>query len=113
MSSIAQRIRVIREARGKKRKRALERDLARTVEILKGYSGVRRIILTGSMLTGRVGPGSDVDLVVEGLGQEFFRAVGQCLRECPSADIKPFEDMSPESRKIVLLKGRVVYESGK
>lgn len=90
----------------------LQNDLKRAVNILTHHYSVRRIILFGSLATGKIGAGSDVDLIVEGLGNQFLKAFGHCMRECETnIDIKPLEDLSPQFKDAVLEKGKIIYES--
>lgn len=93
---------------------SLQDDLEKTIEILKKHYHVKRIILIGSMVGGKIDLGSDVDLVVEGLGNQFIPALSHCMKECRTEiDIKPLEDLDPQFKKNVLEKGRLIYESGK
>lgn len=114
MSIVSERIISNRMKRIEAHKKVLQGDIKKAVDILVNHYPVRRIILFGSMVTGKVSPSSDIDLAVEGLGEQFIKAVGHCMGECKTnIDIKPLEDLDPQFRKIVLEKGRLIYESGK
>ncbi|MFQ5688020.1 MAG: nucleotidyltransferase family protein [Candidatus Scalindua sp.] len=96
------------------RKRMLQNDLKKAVDILTHHYSVRRIILFGSLAAGRISVSSDIDLIVEGLGDRFLKALGHCMRECKTnVDIKPLEDLIPRFKHAVLEKGEIIYESGK
>lgn len=114
MSYIAERILSNRIENIKLRKKNLQHDLNKAVNILTHHYSVKRIILIGSMVNGKINYSSDVDLVVEGLGDQYFKAVGHCWGKCQTViDIKPFEDINAEFKRLVLEKGKVIYESGK
>ncbi len=114
MTIISERIITRRIGRIEAHKKVLHNDLQRAVEILTGHYHVKSIILFGSMVSGKINLGSDVDLIVEGLGEQFIKALGHCMKECETKiDIKPFEDLDPQFRNTVLEKGRLIYESGK
>ena len=58
-----------------------QRDVRRAVEILK-ESGCTQIFLFGSLATGKVHKGSDIDLAVRGCPKgEFFHLLGKLLLE--------------------------------
>jgi len=114
MSQIAKQILANRAKNISAQKKLLQSDLKKAVEILTKHYQVKRIILFGSMISGKVNSSSDVDIIVEGLGDHLFKAVGHCFRKCKTViDIKPFEDIDSDFRTRVLKKGRVVYESKK
>jgi predicted nucleotidyltransferase len=114
MSIVSERIISNRMKRIEARRKALQDDLKKTVDILITYYPAKRIILFGSMITGKVSQNSDIDLIVEGLGDQFIKALGHCMKECQTKiDIKPLEDLDPQFRKTVLEKGILMYESGK
>lgn len=114
MSIVSERIIANRKRNIEAHKKALQNDLQKAIEILINHYPVKRIILFGSMVTERIGTSSDIDLIVEGLGDRFIEAVGHCMGECKTdIDIKPLEYLDPQFKKTVLEKGRVIYESGK
>lgn len=114
MSTVSERMITNRLKRIEAHKKALHDDLRRSIEILTRYYHVKSIILFGSMVTGKINLGSDIDLVVEGLGDQFVKALGHCMKECRTKiDIKPLEALDPQFKKTVLERGRLIYESGK
>lgn len=114
MSTISERIIKNRIKKIEARKRILQNDLKKAVDILTRHYSVRRIILFGSMTTGKIGMSSDIDLIVEGLGDQFLKALAHCMRECnTSIDVKPLEDLTPQFKNAVLEKGKILYESEK
>lgn len=64
------------------------KDIERAVEILKA-AGCKEIYLFGSVVEGRIGPRSDIDLAVRGCpASEFFKLQGKLLMELEhSADL--------------------------
>lgn len=114
MSTVAERIISNRFKKIEAHKKVLQNDLQRSIEILTGHYHVKSIILFGSMVSGKINLGSDIDLIVEGLGDRFIKALGHCMEECQTKiDIKPLEDLDPQFKKTVLEKGRLIYGSGK
>ena len=114
MSIISERIIASRKRKIEARKKALQDDLQKATDILINHYQVTRIILFGSMARGKIRPGSDIDLIVEGLGDRFLEALCHCRRECRAdVDIKPIEGLEPWLKKLAMKNGRVVYESGK
>ena len=56
-----------------------QNDVATAVKTLQRY-GAESVILYGSLARGDAHAGSDLDICVEGLPNEFFfRALGECL----------------------------------
>jgi predicted nucleotidyltransferase len=86
-------------------------DLLKAQNILT-RNGATQIILYGSMARGDFKPESDIDLCVSGLtGVNYFRAVGECLKEIDShVSIVPLENMQGYFRQRVLQEGKVIYE---
>lgn len=114
MSIISERIISNRVKRLEAHKIALQKDFRKAVDILINNYSVKRIILFGSLTTGKIGTSSDIDLIVEGLGDQFLKALGHCMRECDmNVDMKPLEDLPPQFKDAVLEKGKIIYESGK
>jgi uncharacterized protein len=82
-------------------------DAARIAALLRRDFGVKRVVLFGSLASGRFQPDSDIDLAVEGLAAAaFFPALAQASRlsEFP-IDLKPIEDLTPHFRMRVLTTG--------
>jgi predicted nucleotidyltransferase len=114
MSTISERIIKNRIKKIEARKKILQDDLKKAVDILTHHYFVRRIILFGSLTTGKIRASSDIDLIVEGLGGQFLKALAHCMRECnTNIDIKPLEDLTPKFKNAVLEKGEILYESEK
>jgi predicted nucleotidyltransferase len=106
----------------KKRKAALEAELARILPLLIDEYGAEKVIVFGSLATGEVGEWSDIDVVVvKQTKKRFFRRLDEVLtltRPRVAADIlvytpAEFERMC-EGRRFfreeILRKGRVLYE---
>lgn len=114
MSIVSERIIANRLKKIEAHKKALHDDLLRSIQILTRYYHVKSIILFGSMVSGKINLGSDIDLIVEGLGDRFVKAFGHCMKECRTKiDIKPLEALDTQFKKIVLERGRLIYESGR
>lgn len=114
MSIVSERIIANRLKKIEAHRKVLHNDLQKSIEILTRYYHVKSIILFGSMVSGKINLGSDIDIIVEGLGTQFIKALGHCMKECRAKiDIKPLEDLDPQFKKTVLERGRLVYESGK
>jgi predicted nucleotidyltransferase len=81
------------------------------VRVLATRFGARRIILFGSLASGRFTAESDIDLAVEGIAPEdFFAALAEVNRDAPAwVDLKPLEDLEPRFRERVLSTGECVY----
>jgi len=86
-------------------------DLERIVDVLVHEFGARQVIVFGSLVRGRFGPNSDVDLAIEGIRPaDFFAALARANRLTPSwVDLKPLEDLEPRFRERVLATGEVLY----
>jgi predicted nucleotidyltransferase len=100
---------VIKRQRAKRlalRKEALK-EAKRLNLLLRERFEFEDIYIFGSVLTNRFSFKSDIDLAIKGLKTEdFFKAHAFLIRECGFAiDLKPFEDMTIELQKTVLLKG--------
>jgi len=72
-------------------------------DILVTKFGAKEVILFGSLLEKKhFDDASDIDLAVKGLGNNYFKAYGYCLRVSKfDLDIKPYEDMPPNFKRIV------------
>ena len=80
--------------------------------MLAGEYGVKKVVLFGSVLNGRFGEASDIDLGVEGLEKgSFIRALveAETLAGFP-VDIKPLEDVRESFRERIRKTGKVLYE---
>lgn len=86
-------------------------DLDRIVDLLVRQFGARRVILFGSLVKGRFGPGSDIDMAVEGISKgDFFAALAAANRLTPfRVDLKPLEDLEPHFLRRVLAGGECIY----
>lgn len=83
------------------------------VHCLVSRFGVTRIILFGSIINGRFGPESDIDLAVAGLARrDFFPALAEVNQLTPfRVDLKPLEDLEAHFRERVLRSGECLYET--
>ena len=88
----------------------LAQDVA---EILKNDYKVKRIFLIGSLVKGYVHDRTDIDIVVEGLAQEFYiKALTQIYDILPPAvelNLIPFEDAFESLREKTLREGMMIY----
>lgn len=85
-------------------------DAARIAALLRRDFGVTRVVLFGSLASGRFRPDSDIDLAVEGLAAaSFFRALAQASRlSLFPLDLKPLEDLAPHFKARVLQTGEEI-----
>lgn len=101
------------EAQNKNMARQARSDADTIVEMLARQFGVRRVILFGSLVRGRFGETSDIDLAVEGLSKkDYFATVAEANSLTSRwVDLKPFEDLEPHFRRRVLETGDCIYEA--
>jgi uncharacterized protein len=81
------------------------RELAR---VLVNRHGARRVLLVGSLARGDFGPGSDIDLVAEGLADDAFFAIGAELEALAGGfrvDLVPLESATAAYRARVAEEG--------
>ena len=108
-----------------KRKKLLEEELTRYLSLLTEHGNPEKVILFGTLATGRINEWSDIDLVVvEQTDLSFFerlRRIRKLLQPRVGIDVmvytpEEFNQLSAErpffSDEIVA-KGKVVYERGR
>jgi predicted nucleotidyltransferase len=73
--------------------------------------GVRRIVLFGSLLEGRLHERSDIDLGVEGLAPErYWEALWRCAAAAGRhVDLVPLEDVGDSLRAHIAAFGEVLH----
>ncbi len=78
-----------------------EDDMRRAIAILK-EAGCTHIFLFGSLTSGKVRPGSDIDLAVRGCPKgKFFRVYGRLLREINHpVDLVSLDKQEPFARHL-------------
>jgi predicted nucleotidyltransferase len=108
-----------------KRKKLLEQELARYVRLLTEHGNPEKVILFGTLATGRIHEWSDIDLVVvEQTELSFFqrlRQIRKLLQPRVGIDVmvytpEEFNQLSAERpffRDEIVAKGKVVYERGR
>lgn len=116
---------VTSESSATERKQLLEAELARYLRLLSGAAAPDRIILFGSLASGRVHSHSDIDLVIVQRTRlpfwERLRAMRRLLQPSVGTDllvytpeeIEKLRRQRPFFREQVLGKGRVIYERGR
>ncbi|MBI5749030.1 MAG: nucleotidyltransferase domain-containing protein [Nitrospinae bacterium] len=111
--SLYQRMTIVRGIRVKKNKKALLDKLEIAKQILIREFHPKKIILFGSLAHGKeVHPFSDIDLVVEGLGDNYLKAGGRLIDEVGECiDLKPLEMLEKDFKEYVLQYGKVIYTS--
>lgn len=100
--------RLAAEEAADERRREEAWDVARrAARLLVEEFGVGRVVVFGSLASGRFRSGSDIDLAVEGLRPErFFRADARLAWELPvPIDLKPLADLPPSLRQRVEEEG--------
>ncbi|HHN65019.1 MAG TPA: nucleotidyltransferase domain-containing protein [Nitrospirae bacterium] len=98
------------EERERERKRHQEdalREVYRLAALLKERFDFESLYVVGSLLKDRFRKGSDIDLVIKGLKKEdFFRAHAFLMDKSRyRIDLKPFEDLHEDFKKLVLKGG--------
>lgn len=90
----------------------VKKDLDGVVKMLVGRYAVKKVVLYGSLASGRFAEGSDIDIAVEGLDRaQFFEALASVNRITPPwVDLKPLEGLDAFFRERVLREGEVLYE---
>ncbi len=108
-----------------KRKKLLEQELARYLRLLTEHGNPEKVILFGTLATGRINEWSDIDLVVvEQTELSFFerlRQIRKLLQPRVGIDVmvytpEEFNQLSAERtffRDEIVAKGKVVYERGR
>ncbi|MGM0578041.1 MAG: nucleotidyltransferase family protein [Myxococcota bacterium] len=90
----------------------VRRRVEEAAQMLAERFGVRRVVLFGSLVRGEAGPGSDVDLLVEGLSSEDFLdaavVVDRVLSDV-TVDLVPRQWARPEVLKRALAEGIVIH----
>lgn len=113
MNTLYRRMAVIRKKRAEESKDVLLKKLEIATRILIEEFHPKKIILHGSLVRGDdVHAFSDIDLVVEGLGNGYLRAGGRlidALGEC--IDLKPLEMLDGDFKDHVLKTGKIIYQS--
>lgn len=111
MKTLHRRMVMVRGRRIEKSKRILLDKLEIAKHILINEFHPKRIILHGSLAYGDdIRPFSDIDLIVEGLGDNYLKAGGRLidtLGEC--IDLKPLEMLEKDFRDYVLQTGKIIY----
>ncbi|MBI5746645.1 MAG: nucleotidyltransferase domain-containing protein [Nitrospirae bacterium] len=111
--TLHQRMITIREKNIRKSKEILLGKLEIAKQILINEFHPKKIILYGSLADGNhVHPFSDIDLAVDGLGDNYLKAGGRlidALGEC--IDLKPLEMLEKEFKDYVLNHGKMIYSS--
>jgi len=94
-----------------KRKRELSKHaLVQTKKLiasLKQRFHFDSVYIYGSILSGKFGPHSDIDLVIQGIKvEEFYKAYAFLIGESEyEIDLKPFEEISDDFREKVIQRG--------
>jgi predicted nucleotidyltransferase len=94
----------------KVRKEALA-EVNKIAKILAANFGAKEVLLYGSLSRPDAwfDAGSDIDLAVKGLGENYFQAYGYCLRLSRyPLDLKAYEDMPAAFKSKVNKEGRSV-----
>ncbi len=95
-----------------KRKKLAYSTAKACARILADEFGAQRVILVGSLATGRFRLDSDIDLVVDGIvGERFFAAVARMQDLSPiSVDLLDAETLNPTLQTRVATEGVVLHD---
>lgn len=111
--TLHERMMLVRERRIEKNRKVLLDKLEMAKQILINEFHPKRIILYGSLVRENdVHPFSDIDLIVEGLGDNYLKAGGRLIDvmgEC--IDLKPIEMLEKDFKDYVLQTGKIIYDS--
>jgi predicted nucleotidyltransferase len=91
---------------------AARQELDKVVQVLTQQYGATRVILFGSLVRGRFGPGSDIDITAEGLpGAELLRIMSAVNNAVAGLEINlsMWEDLYPHIREQVLREGELLF----
>ena len=95
------------------RKKDLRKIASRCAELLGDKYKVKKVILIGSLVSGKVHEKSDIYLVVEGLPAEIYiKSLTELYDLLPAGidvNLIPFEDAFETLRQKALQKGEVLY----
>lgn len=113
IQSINQRIKSVRMQRSEKTRKMLLDKLKKASQILVDKFHVKKVILIGSLNNkSNIHPFSDIDLIVEGLGNNYLKAGGYLIDHIGDCiELKPFEMLDEDFKDYVLLTGKVIYTS--
>ena len=83
------------------------KEAKRLVLLLKNRFEFEAVYICGSLLSGKFGPHSDIDMVIKGSKMEdFFKVYALLIKESKyKIDLKPFEDMMEDFKEKVLTEG--------
>ena len=104
---------IVKGIRVEKNKKALLDKLEIAKQILIKEFRPKKIILFGSLAYGdNIHHFSDIDLAVEGLGDNYLKAGGRLIDELGECiDLKPLEMLEKDFKDYVLQYGKVIYTS--
>jgi predicted nucleotidyltransferase len=93
------------------RARAVRDRLPAVVRLLVERFAVRRVVLFGSLVTGRLHERSDLDLAVQGLAPErYWEALWRCAEAAGrDVDLVLLEEASPDLLEAVEAEGEVLH----
>ena len=97
------------EQQNLRRQRRAAAVAAQAARWLRREYGARQVFLFGSLARGTFGPGSDIDLAVEGISDgDLLRAQGRLLGEFPEfpIDLVDLASTSPSLREAVEREGK-------
>jgi predicted nucleotidyltransferase len=86
-------------------------DAMELARILVKKFGARAVVLYGSLAQGRYfDQTSDIDLAVKGIGDNYFRAYGYCIRLSKfDIDVRAYDDMPRSMKSRIDKEGRLIY----
>ena len=96
-----------REKRAKILRQDAFSEARRLASLLKERFTFESIYICGSLLSGRFGYHSDIDMVIKGMRLEnFFKAYALLIKTSRyEIDLKPFEDLPEDFKKNVITGG--------
>ena len=94
---------------------AATKDFCTIIQMIISKYSPKKIVQWGSLLTSeQFDENSDIDIAIEGIldTSKFFALLGDAMElTCFPLDIVQLEKIEPEFAEIILLKGKIIYES--
>ena len=83
-------------------------EVKRLVSLLRERFDFESLYIFGSLVYGKFGRHSDIDMSVTGMKiEDFFKAYALLIKESKfDVDLKPFEDLTDDLKQKILSKGQ-------
>jgi predicted nucleotidyltransferase len=109
-NKLVRRIEKVRKKNILRKKIQLQNKLKKAKEILLKEFSPKKIIVFGSFVKGNLHNFSDLDIIVEGLKDDYLKAGGRLIDVLgEDIDLKPYEALDEDFKKKVIKEGKVIY----